>query len=981
MISRKFSAAFAATLLMLAVAHLFGATSASLSLDGAWTVRESGSAETLPATVPGNVHTDLLAAKKIPDPFYRDNEARLQWIGEKTWVYARSFDVPADFLKHQNVTLLCEGLDTLATVTVNGKEIARTDNQFRTYEWDVRDILRPGENTIEISFAPTDPYRAERKDPPAFPGHVLEERGTIRKEQCDFGWDWGPKLVTCGIWRPISLVAWNDARLDGVLVMQDHMEDGRVILDVDTAVDTNGKISLQSEVTVSFEGQPIASKTQPLRQDGVGRTTLEISEPRIWWPAGMGEQPLYDVHVKLRDDKGAVLDGTTKRIGLRTIEWLAKSDSRPLGLAVNGRPFFAKGSNWIPPEVFPNTVTKDLLRRYMEDAVASNMNMLRFWGGGYYEEDELFDLCDELGILVWMDFKFSCYAYPSYDPAFRENVRAECRDNILRLRHHPSIAVWCGNNEVRQLAAADRWKPEFMSDEDYDILFKGVIPGVLKELDPQAVYTPGSPEAGDDHYWQVWHGGRPLEDYTNIHGMMTEFGFQSFAEPRTVAAYTTPEDRESVHTDVMRWHQRNGGVPSGPANHRIVGMTNRYFRPAKDFDSALWLSQLVQANGIGRAIEHWRRDWPRSTGSLVWQLNDCWPVTSWSSIDYFGRWKALQYRLKHAYEPLLVSATTNPSGRAEVFVSSDLFEPVKARLDWIATDTHGTTLDSGSRAIEVPAGTCTVPASTISLETFATEKGAKDILLWLELSVDGKTVSKNMMMFAKPKWIDLQDPEITATVEQVGDAFEVTLAAKRPALWAWLEFGDLEVRYSDNFFHLRPGATEKVTVTPAEKGITLDQLRQNLRVRSVVDTFDPAQPFNEVFPSGDGSLVALAAGADIEGSIAHVDIPEQTTLVDWSRIEDYAQWKLAVKTPGKYRVSVKASCDAAQAGSKFDVTVGDQTLSAKVPATKSPEEFADIDLGTVTIDEAGTTWLKIQPTSKAKDFVMNLRSVTLTPES
>lgn len=953
-----------------------------LSLDGTdWHVREQGSGESLPATVPGCIHTDLLAAKKIPDPFYRDNEARLQWIGEKTWVYTRSFDVPAEFLEHENVTLLCEGLDTLATVTLNGREIARTDNQFRTWEWDVRDILHPGENTIEISFAPTDPYRAERKEPPAFPGHVLEERGTIRKEQCDFGWDWGPKLVTCGIWRPIALVGWNDARLEGVLVMQDHLPDGRVILDIDVDADTNGKRALKSEVSVSFEGTTIATKTQPLRGDGAGRTTIEIPDPQVWWPAGMGAQPLYHVNVKLLDEDGALLDETTKRIGLRTIEWLAKSDSRPLGLAVNGRPFFAKGSNWIPPEVFPNNVTKDLLRRYMEDAVACNMNMLRFWGGGYYEEDELFDLCDELGILVWMDFKFSCYAYPAYDPAFRENVRAEVRDNVLRLRHHPCIAVWCGNNEVRELAAKDRWEPEFMSDEDYDILFKGVIPGTLKELDPKAVYTPGSPEAGDDHYWRVWHGGRPLEDYTNIHGMMTEFGFQSFAEPRTVRAYTAPEDRESVHSDVMRWHQRNGGVPSGPANHRIVGMTNRYFRPAKDFDSALWLSQLVQANGIGRAIEHWRRDWPRSTGSLVWQYNDCWPVTSWSSVDWFGRWKALQYRLRHAYAPLLVSATTESGGDAQVFVSSDLFKPVNAKLDWIATDTAGATLDSGSVDIEVPEGTCTVPATTIPLEQFAANPGTRNLLLWLELSVDGKVVSKNLVTFTKPKWIDLQDPEIATTIEQTGDAFEVTLEAKRPALWAWLECGDLEVRYSDNFLPLRPGAPETITITPLQDGITLEQLRKNLTVRSVFDTFDPAEPFNEVFPDSDGRLVALAAGADIEGTVAHVDIPDQTTLVDWSRLEDFAQWKLAVPKPGKYRVTVKASCDPKQAGSAFEVTVGDQRLPAKVPATTSWEEFADVDLGTVTIEDAGTTWLKIQPTSKAKDLVMNLRSITLTPES
>ncbi len=955
-----------------------------LGLEGSWQLRQSGVGEAIPATVPGCVHTDLLAAGKISDPFYRDNEARLQWIGEAAWTYSRTFDVAPEFLKHEQIKLRCEGLDTLATIKINGQKIARTNNMFRTWEFDVRSVLKSGSNTIEITFDPAVPWLKARVQQAAFPGLVLaegaglDERGLLRKEQCNFGWDWGPKLITCGIWRKIGLLAWDQARLSGVVIGQNHQKDGLVRLDVDIAAETSGSASLTAETTVSFQGKTVAQARQPLRDDGVGRATLDITRPQLWWPAGMGAQNLYDVRVELRNRDGERLDRTDKRIGLRTIQLYPKTDRRPLGLGVNGRPFFAKGSNWIPPEVFATKVTPELLRRYMTDAVASNMNMLRFWGGGYYEEDELFDLCDELGILIWLDLKFACYAYPGFDPAFRDSIRAEVRDNVLRLDHHPSIAVWCGNNEVRELATAERWKPDAMAVDDYDRVFHGLVAGIVKEIDPHAVYTPGSPESGDDHYWKVWHGGRPFEAYETTHGMMTEFGFQSFAEPRTVEAFTTPEDRASVQTDIMRWHQRNGGVPGSYANQRIVDLINRSYRPAKDFDSTLWLSQISQAQGIGRAIEHWRRDWPNSTGSLVWQYNDCWPVTSWSSVDYFGRWKALQYRLRHAYAPRLVSSIVHSKGEAEIFVSSDLADSSSAAVEWVATDVAGRELRRGTLDISVPAGTCSISVGRVSLAKEFAQFGSANLLLWLRLVADGRTVSENIAFFDKPKWLKLVDPRINASVKKAADgSYAVDLQAAHPALWTWIDFHDLDARYSDNFVHLAPGKSAQIVVAPS-KTTTIEELRKKLRVRSLFDTFDPEASFNAAKLSADGAIVASAADADILGSAAYFGT-DKPAYIQWNSDADRLMWKIPNAKPGVYDVWIDAAYPSRQPGGVWEFSAGGQKLTGNMPGGKKEDEYGEAKLGSIRVDHPGKDFFLLRAIKLPKTGNTSFRGLTLRP--
>ena len=535
-------------------------------------------------------------------------------------------------------------------------------------------------------------------------------------------------------------------------------------------------------------------------------------------------------------------------MGLRTIQLLPPSPATPasaspavpaapLRFVVNGRPFFAKGSNWIPPDALYSRITPALLRRYVADAVAVNMNMLRFWGGGYYEDDALFDACDEAGLLVWLDFKFACSSYPAFDPAFMDNVRAEARDNIQRLRHHPSIAVWCGNNEISLMVAND-WTATQMGRADYNRLFHTLLADEVHRLDPDANYTPGSPEVGDDHYWGVWHSNEPIESYSSRHGLITEFGLQSFPEPRTVAAYTDPADRISLLSAIMKYHQRNG---DGQGNEKILSYIDRYFRTPRDFDSTLWLSQIMQAYGIQFAIEAFRRDWPNSSGAIIWQYNDTWPTASWAAVDYFGRWKALHYATRRFFAPVLVSGTTDTvTGEAPLYVTSDLLQPLAATINWSLTDLAGQRLDQGSLPVALPPQSSQM-VLPLNLKPNLDRHGPNTLLLRVRLRSAGQTLSENLLTFAKPRDLDLLDPQLHADITTSGTTAIITLTAARPALYAWIELDGIDARYSDNFLSIHPDTPVRITVqlpTP----LTSANLRQSLRVRSLYDTYAHTSP-------------------------------------------------------------------------------------------------------------------------------------------
>lgn len=813
---------------------------ARLSLGGAWQVFREGSGKAIPANVPGCIHTDLLAAKKIPDPYFRDNEKTVQWVGESNWVYRRPFDVASELLARQHVLLRCEGLDTLATITLNGSQVARTDNMFRTYEFDVKRLLVAGPNAIEIRFDSVVPFVRAKESLRKLPTWAYPGAAYVRKEPCNFGWDWGPTLITCGIWRDIALVAFDTARLDDIAILQDHGQKGKVTLSVEVTAGRGTATPMKAKTSVRLGSKEAAAAIVDLR-DGRAKLELPIADPKLWWPAGMGEQPLYTVRVDLFDGAGRLLDSATKRVGLRTLRAVQQTKDSPMHFVANGVPLFAKGANWIPADCFANRLTKDILRRYVDDAVAANMNTLRLWGGGYYEEDALYDLCDERGICLWVDLKFGCTTYPAFDPAFLENVKRETQDNLRRLRHHPSIAVWCGNNEI-MFFRGDRWTADKMSAEDYYRLFRDTLGGEVRRLAPQSDYVTGSPDCGDVHFWEVWHGGKPFEVYRNIHGFVSEFGFQSFPEPKTARTFTEAADRQSVYSHVMKYHERSNRMymdvkeDGKIGTDKIMILVKKYFREPKDFESTLWLSQITQAYGIKYGAEGWRREMPRSMGCVYWQYNDCWPCSSWSSVDYFGRWKALHYLAQRFYAPLLVSgAEDSKTAKVELFVTSDRMQDCKGTLAWTLTTVSGEKIREGRLDVEVPARKSR-KVRTLALQDDVKKYGANNVLVWLKLDVGGHTVSDNLVTLVYPKELNLADPRMSADVCEKQGQFVVTLKAAHPALWAWLELEGCDARFSQNFVHVTGDAPAAITVRPATP-LSREAFLKKLRVRSLYDTY------------------------------------------------------------------------------------------------------------------------------------------------
>ena len=818
----------------------------NIALDGKWTLRQEGSGGKIPALVPGCVHTDLLAAGRIPDPYVRDNEKRLQWIGKTGWTYSREFTIPAHVLDHDRVLLVCEMLDTLAMVTVNGRVAGKADNMFRTWEFDVKKLLRPGKNTISVKFDSPFPYIEKKQGKRRMlTGEWIRLDGSpwIRKEPCNFGWDWGPQLVTCGIQRPIWLVAFSQARIMDVHVTQNHLSRKLVALDVEIGAEITGSGEIVASVGLWMKGTPRAGGVTRLK-NGKGRIRILVRDPELWWPAGMGGQPLYDLRVDLIGSKGR-LDGDRKRIGLRTLKLEEKKDKwgRSFRFLANGVPFFAKGADWIPADTFQSRVTAADFRRLLADARDANMNMIRVWGGGVYENDVFYDIADELGLCVWQDFMFACNPYPAFDAGFMANVRTEAEDNIRRIRHHACLALWCGNNEMEWFCVSDKWTDNRMSRKDYQKLFDRLLPDAVRSLDPGRDYIPSSPYSpderrnpdnpgnGDAHLWGVWHGRQPYEWYRKcLHRFVSEFGFQSFPEPRTVEGITAPGDR-NVTSPVMEHHQR-----SGIGNTLIMQYMLDWFRVPKDFESTLWLSQILQALAIKYGVEHWRRNMPRVMGTIYWQLNDCWPVASWASIDWHGRWKALHWAAKRFFAPVLVSGVEDAKkGMVTVHVTNDRLEAVTGVLRWTATDAAGKRLDGGSKRVRAGANADTV-VERIVLKKIMDRKGPADLLVWLELVVADKRVSDNLVYFSRPKQMNLEDPGIKTAASAARDGtFLVKLSARKAALWTWLDLG-CDARYSDNFIHLRPGAKVTVEVKPL-KTMPLGRFRRLLRVHSLVETF------------------------------------------------------------------------------------------------------------------------------------------------
>ena len=813
----------------------------SVELRGPWSFRrvpgegeDANAAKACPdgwmsATVPGCVHVDLLANEKVLDPFVGQNEADQQWIDKCCWEYSTSFVVDDTAWSRQRLDLVWKGLDTYADISLNGIPILAANNMFREWRVDVRPLVRRGTNRLLVQFR--SPI-AEGRSAQDRLGYVLPATNDqavpmvsmyTRKAPYHFGWDWGPRLVTSGIWRPVYLEAWDDARIDDVQVVQTALTEERATLRVTATViaERGGRGRLTLALTSGLALGHAEAGLDP--GTNFIETEVTIDRPKRWWPNGLGEQHLYGVEAALSVD-GAARDGLGVRIGLRTLEVIHRSDDagKSFTICVNGAPVFMKGANYVPSDSFPSRATEERYRWLVQSAADANMNMLRVWGGGIYEDDRFYDLCDEVGILVWQDFMFACSMYPG-DEAFVENVRQEAIQNVRRLRRHPSLALWAGNNEIEAAWARWGWQEKFGLSEslqeriwsDYERIFHHLLPEIVAVHDPGRFYTRSSPSANDDqilpdtpgfgdmHYWGVWHAEKPYTTYAeNVSRFMSEYGFQSFPERATVARYAGPADWR-IDSPVMLAHQRH---PRG--NELIRAYMERDFRTPKDFDSFLYVSQVLQAMIVQYAAEAHRRRWPYNAGSLYWQLDDCWPVASWSGIDYFGRWKALHYFARRFFAPISVTAVEE-GDVVRVYVVSDRRETATVRLVLRLVDFDGREVWRRESDLLLDGNACRAHFAAPAREILGPAEPSRTVLV-AEVFEGAARLSRSLHYFVTTKNMDLPAPELELAVTCVDSRLVVRIGASKLARHVRLSTDVADGMFSDNYFDLLPG--EVVTV-------------------------------------------------------------------------------------------------------------------------------------------------------------------------
>lgn len=838
-----------------------------MALNGDWRLRSDTDSTWLPATVPGTVHTDLLAAGRISDSFVGHREADLQWIEDEGWRYRRTFDVDARLLRHQRLDLIFEGLDTWATVTLNDQVILTADNMFRTWRVDVRGVVRAGPNVLEVRFAP--PVAAGKARSAVHPWPIPHQepdvsgaRAFSRKAAYHFGWDWGPRYVTSGIWRPVALEAWSGARIVGVHVASVRWSAGgdqaevRLGVDVELARDRVG--GAQGNVTPralrlgvrSPEGAfaPAMRTLAAAGPDGVVTVDVPLTFPAAepWWPRGMGRPAgrRYEVEVDLV--QGTLWDRRSVKVGLRTVELVTEPDpgGETFFFRLNGEPVFARGANVVPPDHFTPRADSAVYARLIDDALAANMNMLRVWGGGVYLPDVFYDLADEAGLMVWQDFMFANTLVPE-DTSFVASVSAEAEDQVRRLRRHPSLALWCGNNEVAEGWANWGWRDAYAPDvaervsAAYRRVFEDVLADAVARLAPAVPYVPSSPRIGwghpeslaegDSHYWGVWWGMEPFRVYAErVPRFASEFGFQALPDPLTLAAFADGSHLPQGLTDpAMHAHQKH---PTGYETIRTYVAREWPVPPDDSLDAWSYVSQLAQAEGVGLALEAHRRGWPRTGGTLYWQLNDTWPVVSWSSVDAFGRWKALHHRARDVFAPVAVLADAWGDSVGVWVAADEGAVPAADTLTVRVSDFQGNVVVTRSVAVALEASRSVLAWAGTVADLLPPGVDPRDVWVEAAFLVPGDRL-RDISFLVPPNRLRLPDPGLAVVgVEPAGAAWVVTLTAERFAYAVRLSLDGVGARMSDNFMHIPAGDTVRIRVEPETP---TPDLGDRVRVRSL----------------------------------------------------------------------------------------------------------------------------------------------------
>lgn len=810
------------------------------NLHEGWKFRQARLTNWYPATVPGVVHTDLLQNKIIEDPFFRLNERGLQWIDKEDWVYETCFTLAADMMRKENMELVFEGLDTYADVYLNDECILKADNMFRCWSIPVRQYIREENNILKVYFhSPVKidvpkwdalPYQYPASNDQSENGGLFNKKISIfaRKAGYHYGWDWGPRLVTSGIWRPVYIRAWSDLRINDVFIEQKEVGAGRAVIaghvELDADKDMNGVlVTITDEVT----GRVLGEWQADLKR-GTNRVTVDfvLHKPKLWWSNGLGEPFLY----RFRTDiiaGGELLDSKTERVGIRSLKVVHQpdKDGHTFYIELNGRPVFAKGANYIPSDNFLPRVTPENYKRTILDAAGVNMNMLRVWGGGIYENDVFYDLCDEYGIMIWQDFMFACSMYPA-EGALLDNIHQEAVDNVKRLRNHACIALWCGNNECQDAWLGWGWKCEIERQNkeyadkiwaQYRQQYHVTLPGVVREYAPGTFYWPSSPFAfegemsgttdGDRHYWSVWHGKAPISDYDSEKSrFFSEYGFQSFPEFESVKRYAPyPEDWD-IRSEVMMSHQRGGDHANGLIETYLL---NEYKKP-RDFRAFLYMNHVLQGDAIKTAIESHRRQMPYNMGTLFWQHNDCWPVASWASRDYYGRWKAQHYYVRKAYDDILISSVVEGDD-LKVYAVSDRLENTSGQLQLQVCQFDGTVVHHWGKSVGISGNDSRVCFSAPLAKLL---EGADRGTVYVRVDYTDKSgrVYHNNYCLSKQKDMDYPKVDLQTEVRSIEGGYEVMVSADKFARAVCLSVADNESVYSDNYFDVQPKSSVQVQV-------------------------------------------------------------------------------------------------------------------------------------------------------------------------
>ncbi len=807
-----------------------------------WYMYRQGSNEKLSCNVPCSVYKVLIENQKIPDPYYRENEYISTHICDDDYTFAKSFDLSDNLLAKNNIKLVFEGIDTLSDIYLNGVKIGSTDNMHRIWEFDIKSVIKEKSNLLEVKIKSPNQYVTDKYQSRKLWGvdTTMEGYPYLRKAHCMFGWDWGPKLPDMGIWRDVKILGFNDGSIEDVYFTQQHNQ-GNVILTADIHAEN---INCEKAVWEVFDpqGKLTAQKEFSLAKGNAHtKTSITIEDPQLWWANGYGKQNLYQSKIKLVSDE-TELEEDTQKIGLRTLTISQETDQwgEEFCFILNGRKIFAMGGNYIPEDQIVSRCSKERTYNLLTQCIKANFNFIRVWGGGYYPDDYFYDFCDEHGLIVWQDFMFACSAYLMTDE-FTATVKEEIKDNIIRLRNHASLGLWCGNNEIE--SAWEYWglPEDEQAKSDYFKLFEDIIPSLVKEYSPGTFYWPSSPSsgggmkdsssnhAGDMHYWDVWHNFKPIDAFRQTHyRFCSEYGFESLPSIKTIKAFSDESKGDfDLMSPVMQAHQK-----CVEGNEKVMFYLAQMVRYPYTFERLIYSSQLVQADCIRSNVEHMRRSRGRCMGSSYWQINDSNPIISWSSIDYFNRWKGLHYYAVRFYSPVLLSVEDKNPLKPIFNISNETMNDFDGKILWTLRNNKAEILESGEIPAKCPALSAKDIEQTDISKHIKTTQDKREKYLEYKLIRNDKVISKSTTLFVRPKEFTFLEPEIAYKVQELDDRFTITFTAKYYAKSVCLDFENNDAVFSDNWFDIHGNEPVEITLNKSDlaKPLTKDELEEQLTI-------------------------------------------------------------------------------------------------------------------------------------------------------